>query len=625
MPQSPLAMCSSRLIFLLTVISLSAISCLSQASDVSPPRYSQAGHLNGELKQWHKLTLAFQGPTHSNETEHKGINPFLHYELNVVFTHNQTGKAYIVPGYFAADGNAANTKAQYGNVYHCHFAPPRTGVWTWRSRFRAFSRAALRNYNIYRTHNKQGIFTIGPSDKTGRDLRGKGLLEYVGEHFYRFAGDGTYFLKGGADSPENLLATGDFVNTPNFGRRRKSWAPHLKDFRDGIDPTWDGGKGKGIIGALNYLALEKGMNSVSFLTLNSFRGDDKNVFPHLRGAYFPWYFVMDVAKLAQWEVVFEHADHIGLFLHNKLQEIEIDTLLDRGNLGRARKLYYRELIARFGHHLAWQWNLGEENRNTDEQRMSFSNYFRQHDPYRHPIVVHTYPGEQDMVYSPLLGGDYIQGVSLQIAKIRHIGRETRRWLKRSEATGQKWVVTNDEQGPYNKGLVEDSVDPDHDNFREKVLWGNLMSGGAGVEYYFGYETNNTDLTCQDWRTRDTMWNQTAYALEFFTKHVRSFHRMQRRNDMTSPDYQVLENPPFHRFVIYGSRPGQEITFNMTNTGLNRQYWFAVNWFSAKHGGRLKRRRGHFRVLSEEVVTLLQPDNCEDCVALVRRVPSWAVN
>ena len=34
--------------------------------------------------------------------------------------------------------------------------------------------------------------------------------------------------------------------------------------------------------------------------------------------------------------------------------------LDEGELGPERKLYYREMIARFGHHLALEWNLCEE-------------------------------------------------------------------------------------------------------------------------------------------------------------------------------------------------------------------------------------------------------------------------
>ena len=50
----------------------------------------------------------------------------------------------------------------------------------------------------------------------------------------------------------------------------------------------------------------------------------------------------------------------GLFLHFKTQETENQGLLDGGEVGPQRKLYYRELIARFGHHLALNWNMGEE-------------------------------------------------------------------------------------------------------------------------------------------------------------------------------------------------------------------------------------------------------------------------
>ena len=48
-------------------------------------------------------------------------------------------------------------------------------------------------------------------------------------------------------------------------------------------------------------------------------------------------------------------------MHFKTQETENEQLLDGGNVGVERKVYYRELIARFGHHLALNWNMGEEN------------------------------------------------------------------------------------------------------------------------------------------------------------------------------------------------------------------------------------------------------------------------
>ena len=106
-------------------------------------------------------------------------------------------------------------------------------------------------------------------------------------------------------------------------------------------------------------------------------------------------------------------DRLGLALHVVTQETENDQGLDGGDLGRQRKLYYRELIARFAHHPALVWNLGEENTNTDEQRKAFAQYIHDLDPYDHPVVCHTYPGKYDEVYSPLLGYTYFEGPSLQ--------------------------------------------------------------------------------------------------------------------------------------------------------------------------------------------------------------------
>jgi hypothetical protein len=76
---------------------------------------------------------------------------------------------------------------------------------------------------------------------------------------------------------------------------------------------------------------------------------------------------------------------MGMYLHFKTQETENDQLLDGGSLGLERKLYYRELIARFSHHLALNWNLGEENTNTDTERKQFCDYFEQVDPYGHLV------------------------------------------------------------------------------------------------------------------------------------------------------------------------------------------------------------------------------------------------
>ena len=53
---------------------------------------------------------------------------------------------------------------------------------------------------------------------------------------------------------------------------------------------------------------------------------------------------------------------------------------------------------------------------------------------------------------------------------------------------------------------------------EVQLFLTSLTGGAGVEYYFGYSYDHSDLTCQDLRSRDNMWTQSKYALDFFTNN-----------------------------------------------------------------------------------------------------------
>ena len=69
-----------------------------------------AQQIGGELKQWHDVVLTFDGPASSESAQ---PNPFLDYRLNVTFTRGS--KSYQAPGYFAADGNAAETSAKAGN------------------------------------------------------------------------------------------------------------------------------------------------------------------------------------------------------------------------------------------------------------------------------------------------------------------------------------------------------------------------------------------------------------------------------------------------------------------------------------------------------------------------------
>ena len=68
--------------------------------------------ITGELKQWHKATLTLDGPfAHERDTK---PNPFTDLAFNVTFTHESGTPRYTVPGYFATDGEAANSSAESG-------------------------------------------------------------------------------------------------------------------------------------------------------------------------------------------------------------------------------------------------------------------------------------------------------------------------------------------------------------------------------------------------------------------------------------------------------------------------------------------------------------------------------
>ena len=539
--------------------------------------------ISGELKKWHKITLTFDGPQ-SDETAKP--NPFLDYRLDVTFALGK--KQYVVPGYYAADGNAAETSATAGNKWQVHFVPDDMGRWTYNVSFRTGPDIALSGDpttgSSVAFDNARGSFVIDPSNKTGQDFRAKGLLKYVGKHYLQFAGTSQYFLKGGADSPENFLAYADFdgtYDTDGLNRQGEAagekflhrYEPHVQDWKSG-NPTWQDGKGKGIIGALNYLA-SKGMNSVYFITYNIDGGDGKDVWPWINPHE---KLRFDCSKLDQWEIVFSHMDRLGLMLHIITQEQENDQGMDGGELGPQRKLYYRELIARFAHHLALVWNLGEENTNTDQQRKAFCRYIKDLDPYDHPIVCHTYPSEYDKVYEPLLGYEYFDGVSLQTNDTH---TQTTNWCDRSASAGRPWFVCLDEIGPPHTGVMPDKNDYWHDEVRRKHLWGNLMAGGAGVEWYFGYKFPNNDLNCEDWRSRDHLWDLTRCALEFFQQHL-PFTEMSHHDELTSAEEDYCFALPGQIYAIYLPAGGT------TNLDLGESSGtFNIGWYNPRTGGPLQ--------------------------------------
>jgi hypothetical protein len=63
--------------------------------------------------------------------------------------------------------------------------------------------------------------------------------------------------------------------------------------------------------------------------------------------------------------------------------------------------------------------------------------------------------------------------------------------------------------PTSTDVLPDENDYWHEAIRKKAVWGNLMAGGSGTIFFFGYKYPNGDLDCEDWRSRDHPWRWTT--------------------------------------------------------------------------------------------------------------------
>ncbi|MGM0408377.1 MAG: Kelch repeat-containing protein [Bacteroidota bacterium] len=546
--------------------------------------------------QWHTITLSFYGPETS---ELANENPFLNYRLSVEFKNKETQQT--IRGFYAADGIASETSSNSGSIWQVRFTPDVTGNWSYAAKLYHGDSIALSDDpnkgELISISNAKGNFIVTKSDKEGDDFRAHGRIEAANGYF-KFRGTNNYWLKAGTNSPENLLAYVDFDNTYRMKAEARegeaaaptdihSYEPHLKDWKTG-DPTWKKGKGKSLIGAINYLA-SKGMNSAYFLTLNIL-GDGKDVWPYVSPDDFTRF---DVSKLDQWEIIFEYMQSKGILLHVVLQETENETLLDNGDTGPLRKLYYNELIARFGHHPGLIWNLGEENGQTpwapdkpfqdDEQRKAMAKYIKENDPYSHPVVLHTLPNDdiRKDILNKMLGYKYLDGISLQHAERETAPKTVSGWKAKSDSAGHPWLITMDEIGMWYDGAMTDSEDPNHNTLRRYALWGTLLSGGAGVEWYFGAKHPHNDLTSENWRQRNRLWEITNYAKEFFNAYL-PYWEMQPEHGLVNSKEAYCLHKKNEIYAIY--LPDLKTSTLNLSTAKGR---FSVKWFNPLSGNGLQ--------------------------------------
>lgn len=531
----------------------------------------QSAQVSGTLSTWYKVQIDFEGPE-LNELSTK--NPFTDYRMDVQFT-GPEGQTYKVPGYFAADGASGETSAELGNVWRVNFCPDAPGEWNFETNFVTGKNIAANlkgGESAAFFDGETGSFTVVENTDTDPlDFRNKGKLVYVDDHFLQFSGSKEYFIKAGANSPEVFLEYAEFDNTETS----RVYPDHISDWNN-EDPTWKDEQGKGIIGAVNYLS-EIGVNAHYFLTMNAY-GDGKKSFPFIHKDSMYRY---DCSKLDQWDIVFNHMNKKGIMVHFVMTEtenesyFEVNELGEPGGFAASRKIYYREMIARYGYLPAVTWNIGEENgwaddngnepykvANTNQQRKDFCSYVRELTYYKDHISIHNGPSTDDYIYDDLIGHESHTGPAFQWNFSTNIYEKMLEWRNRSIESGHKWVMFMDE-------VYINPAKGDFEEWRTKNVWPTFMAGGAGIELYIG---SGLDLKVENYREYEDQFKTMVYAADF----IRNYIPAQQMEPQTISDkWALTKGDDIFAFYLTNA---ENVSVDLPS------YKYKVLWYNTQKGG-----------------------------------------
>ncbi len=523
------------------------------------------------------IEIDINGPQ-ANETD-DNPNPFLDFRYELSLT-APSGLQILVPGFFAGDGQGGGS----GNVWRARFSADETGTWQYSAQLYAGENAAVKDQttDLQALLNEQtGSFDVVLSENA-QGFERYGRLSYVGEHYLKFT-NGPYWIKGGVDSPENFFAYSGFDNTVNQpGGVGEAFMPlglhhyteHVSDWAPG-DPLFSsdttGKDSKGIIGAVNYLASQ-GVNSMYFLLMN-LGGDGRDTYPFLgaTGSHFDNTHY-DVSKLRQWNMVLQHMQRKGIAAHFVLaeQEAENQAWLDDGELGIERKLFYREMVARFTYLNAVKWNISEESRYGDQKHIAFAESIASVDWARHPIAVHSFVDGPEKAYKNLIGNELFTASSIQF-HAENADEFTEHWRERSAATGLPWVIDMDEVGPGNTGLTVDNAE----QMRRDVLYPVYFSGG-NIEWYFGFQ--GADIRTENFRVHEPMFRYMRFARELMEQRLPYWEMQPLDQALTGADAndQVFAKAG-EIYAVYLNQGNVEPTLNTTAGQYN------IEWFNPRTG------------------------------------------
>jgi hypothetical protein len=162
-----------------------------------------------------------------------------------------------------------------------------------------------------------------------------------------------------------------------------------------------------------------------------------------------------------------------------------------------------------------------------------------------------------------------------------------------------------------------------------------MAGGAGIMYYFGYNFANSDMTCEDFRSRAKMHRQTQHALNFLEESAIPFWDMSSANHLLvdpstgqtpgthlGNDYKYWclvtnTNSPTATTIVVYMLQGGTVALDLSRLGSGACSGdYSIQWYDPRNGGSLQ----------QSAITLLSSGSILESIGYAPNTPTqdWLV-
>ena len=110
-----------------------------------------------------------------------------------------------------------------------------------------------------------------------------------------------------------------------------------------------------------------------------------------------------------------------------------------------------------------------------------------------------------------------------------------------------------------------------------------------MEWYFGYKVAHSDLTCEDWGSRDLFWDQCKIALDFLNGNNLPYAKMKAMDSLIVGNGKTIESAegdycmalPGDTYIVY-IKDGDEVSLSL------EKGTYEVQWLNPRKGGGLQK-------------------------------------